>query len=136
MSGYWIIGIFIVFILLRLPLAFSMAIPAIIYLLIEGIPLEQVSHRMINSINSYTLLAVPLFIFAGNLMNVSGLTDRIFKFVLLIIGSIRGGLAQVNVLTSLVFSGISGAALADIGGIGKILIHQMNKTGYKPRDSA
>lgn len=136
MSGIWIIVIFLILIILRLPLAFSMSIPAIIYLYVEGIPFVQIPHKMVNSINSYTLLSVPLFIFAGNLMNESGLTDRIFSFVLRIVGRIRGGLAQVNILASLVFSGVSGAALADIGGIGKVLIDQMNKTGYRRRDSA
>ncbi|MRH41252.1 TRAP transporter large permease subunit [Aquibacillus halophilus] len=136
MSGIWIIVLFAFFIIIRLPLAFSMAIPAVIYLSIEGIPIHSLSHRMINAVNSYTLLAVPLFIFAGNLMNSSGLTDRIFKFILLIVGNIRGGLAQVNVLASLVFSGISGSALADIGGIGKVLIHTMNSSGYNQRTSA
>jgi len=136
MSGVWVVVLFLVLILLRLPLAFSMAVPAVIYLLAEGIPLSSVVHRMVNAVNSFTLLAVPLFIFAGNLMNYSGMTDRIFKFVLVIVGRIRGGLAQVNILSSLAFSGISGSALADIGGLGKIMIRAMNKAGYDPKISA
>jgi len=89
MSGVWVVVLFLVLILLRLPLAFSMAVPAVIYLLAEGIPLYSLVHRMVNAVNSFTLLAVPLFIFAGNLMNYSGMTDRIFKFVLVIVGRIR-----------------------------------------------
>jgi tripartite ATP-independent transporter DctM subunit len=77
-------------------------------------------------------VAVPLFIFVGNLMNLSGITDRIFRFAYTLVGRIPGGLAQVNVFGSLIFSGMSGAALADIGGLGRIEIDAMKKRGFDP----
>ncbi len=136
MSGLLVLGLFVVLLILGLPLAYSMAIPALIYIFLEGVPIDLLAHRMTNSLNSFTLVAIPLFILAGNLMNVSGMTDRIFDFVMKIIGRVRGGLAQVDIMTSLIFSGMSGSALADIGGFGKILMHAMKKAGYRDRDAA
>jgi tripartite ATP-independent transporter DctM subunit len=130
MSGLLVIIMFLVLALLGIPLAFSMAIPAALYLYIEGIPLEVVSHRMGNAVNVYPLLAVPLFIFAGNLMNTSGITDRIYDFANRLMGRARGGLAHVNIIGSLIFAGTSGAALADIGGVGNIEINSMKNEGY------
>ena len=80
----------------------------------------------------FPLVAVPLFIFVGNLMNLSGITDRIFRFAYTLVGRIPGGLAQVNVFGSLIFSGMSGAALADVGGLGRIEIEAMKKRGFDP----
>jgi len=130
MSGLLVIFLFLVLALLGIPLAYSMAIPAALYLYFEGIPLEVVSHRMGNAINVYPLLAVALFIFAGNLMNTSGITDRIYDFANSLLGRARGGLAHVNIVGSLIFAGMSGAALADIGGVGNIEIKSMKNQGY------
>lgn len=132
MSGLLVIFLFLVLVLLGIPVAYSMAIPAALYLYFEGIPLEVVSHRMGNAINVFPLLAVALFIFAGNLMNTSGITDRIYDFANRLMGSARGGLAHVNIIGSLIFAGMSGAALADIGGIGNIEINSMKNKGYPP----
>lgn len=136
MSGLMIIGIFLVLMVLGIPVAFSMIIPACMYMIIQDIPASTVIQRMIASLNSFPLLAVPLFIFAANLMNNSGITARLFNFSRLVVGRMRGGLAQVNVFASLVFAGISGAALADIGGLGNIEIEAMRKQGYSMKDSA
>ena len=76
-----------------------------------------VAHRMINGVDSFPLLAVPFFILAGNLMNTAGITERIFNFALALVGWMRGGLGNVNVGPSVIFPGMSGAAVADAGGL-------------------
>lgn len=136
MTGFVILGLFLFLAILKVPIAVSMAIPSILYIIANDIPLSIVAHRMTNSINSLPLLAVPLFIFAANLMNTSGMTRNIFDFAKLLIGKVRGGLALVNVLASLIFAGISGAALADVGGLGSIEMQAMNEQGYDPDVSA
>lgn len=136
MSGGIIVGLFVLLMLTGLPIAFSMAIPAGIYLVVNQIPISTIIQRMVTSLNSFPLLAVPMFILAANLMNNSGITGRLFDFTKLLVGRLRGGLAQVNVVASLVFAGISGAALADIGGLGNIEIEAMRKQGYTMEDSA
>ena len=118
MNGIEIVGLLLLLLALSVPLSVSMGIAGIAYIVISGIPISVIAQRMGNAVNSFPLLAVPVFIFAGCLMNTSGITTRIFDFAKLLIGPIRGGLAQVNVVASLIFSGISGAALADIGGAG------------------
>lgn len=136
MSGGMIVGLFVFLMILGVPIAFSMAIPAGVYMLVNQIPISTVIQRMVTSLNSFTLLAVPMFILAANLMNNSGITARLFNFSRLLVGRMRGGLAQVNVFGSLVFAGISGAALADIGGIGNIELVAMKDQGYSMEDSA
>ena len=131
MNGIEVVGLLLLLLALSVPLSVSMGIAGITYIVIAGIPLSVIAHRMGNAVNSFPLLAVPVFIFAGGLMNTSGITTRIFDFAKLLIGPIRGGLAQVNVIASLIFSGISGAALADIGGLGQIEIKAMEEQGYK-----
>jgi tripartite ATP-independent transporter DctM subunit len=118
------------------PIAVSLGLSSIIMILLAGLPLQVAVQRTVNSIDSLPLLAVPMFIFAANIFNAVGLTDRIFDFTRLLIGRLRGGLAQVNVLGSLIFSGISGAALADIGGLGSMQIRLMRKQGYTPEFAA
>ena len=86
-------------------------------------------------VDSFTLLAVPFFILAGNLMNTSGVTDRIYDFASSLVGHFRGGIGHVNVVGSIIFSGMSGSAVADAGGLGALEIKAMEKEGY-PRDFA
>ncbi|MDP2790253.1 MAG: TRAP transporter large permease [Rectinemataceae bacterium] len=136
MSGGIIIGLFVVLMILGVPIAVSMVIPSGLYMLVNQIPISTVIQRMVTSLNSFPLLAVPMFILAANLMNNSGITARLFDFSKLLVGRMRGGLAQVNVVASLVFAGISGAALADIGGLGNIEIEAMRKQGYTMEDAA
>jgi tripartite ATP-independent transporter DctM subunit len=112
-----------------------MGLPAAIYLLISGIPISVMVQRMVAALNSFPLLAVPLFIMAAGLMNSSGITERLFEFAKLLVGRLKGGLAQVNIVASLIFAGISGAALADVGGLGNIEIDAMTKQKY-PKDDA
>jgi tripartite ATP-independent transporter DctM subunit len=136
MNGGLVILIFLALMLFGLPIAISMVIPAGIYLVVHQIPITTVIQRMVTSLNSFPLLAVPMFIFAANLMNNGGITARLFEFTKLLVGRMRGGLAQVNVMASLIFAGISGAALADVGGLGNIEIDAMKKQGYSMEDSA
>ncbi len=118
--------------MLGFPVVYAILLPSIAYVLIEGLPLGLLTQRITYALDSFPLVAVPLFIFVGNLMNLSGITDRIFRFAYTLVGRIPGGLAQVNVFGSLVFSGMSGAALADIGGLGRIEIDAMKKRGFDP----
>ncbi len=136
MSGLTIIILFLIFIMAGFPIAVSMGLPAAIYLLINGIPISVMIQRMVASLNSFPLLAVPLFILAAGLMNNSGITKRLFEFTKLLVGRLKGGLAQVNIVASLIFAGISGAALADVGGLGNIEIDAMTEQNYPKEDSA
>lgn len=136
MTGLTIILLFLVLIVLKVPIAVSLGLPAFLYVWTHGIPVSVLSHRMVNALNSVPLLAVPLFILAGNLMNTSGISDRIFRSARIFVGRMKGGLAQVNILASLIFSGISGAALADVGGLGNVEIRAMRDQGYPDEQSA
>jgi len=111
------------------PIAFSIGIPSIIYLLIKGPHLITIQ-RLVGGINSYSLLAIPLFILAGNIMNVSGLTGVIFDFCAKITSRLKGGLGHANVLASIIFAGMSGSAVADAGGLGLVEIKAMREKGY------
>nr|WP_300311157.1 TRAP transporter large permease [Halomonas sp.] len=113
------------------PIAISLAGSCLIYVLLTGrVPDVVVVHRMVNGIDSFPLLAIPFFILAGNLMNNGGITARIFDFAKALMGWMRGGLGHVNVGASIVFSGMSGAAVADAGGLGTIEIKAMRDAGY------
>ncbi len=136
MSGLTMILLFLGLVVLGFPIAYSMGLASVFYLLTSSIPLSVLAHRVPNALNSFPLVAVPVFIFAGSLMNTSGITDRLFNTARLLVGKRKGGLAHVNVLASLIFSGISGAALADIGGLGKIEIKAMSDQGYDKGEAA
>ncbi|MDW5378098.1 TRAP transporter large permease [Halomonas sp. HP20-15] len=114
-----------------LPIAICLAGSCLIYVYLSGqVPDIVVAHRMINGVDSFPLLAIPFFILAGNLMNNGGITQRIFDFALALMGWMRGGLGHVNVGASIVFAGMSGAAVADAGGLGTIEIKAMRDAGY------
>lgn len=123
---------FLVSIFLGVPVAFSLGIASIAYLLLADIPLVIGAQMMFSGIDSFTLICVPGFILAGNLMNSGGITKRIIGFANSIFGSIRGGLGLVNISASMLFAGISGTALADAASIGGILIPAMVDEGYEP----
>jgi len=130
--GFIVVIAFLGLFMLGFPVVYAVLLPSIVYVLVEGLPLGLLAQRITYALDSFPLVAVPLFIFVGNLMNLSGITDRIFRFAYTLVGRIPGGLAQVNVFGSLVFSGMSGAALADIGGLGRIEIDAMKKRGFDP----
>jgi tripartite ATP-independent transporter DctM subunit len=125
-------------ILLGVPVAVSMGLTAVVTFLVMGQAdiLTMVAQRMYASTTSFTLLAIPFFILAGNLMNTGGITERIFGFARVLVGHIWGGLGQVNVIASMIFSGMSGAAVADAAGLGMIEMKAMKDNGYDWRFSA
>jgi len=137
MTGLETLGLVLVLIFVGVPVAYSMLSASLLYGLVNGLPIGSMILRAANSVDSATLLAIPAFIFAATLMNLGGVTHRIFDYVCKTrIGAWKGGLAQVNVVASLIFSGMSGAALADIGGLGKVEIKAMENGGYKTEDAA
>ncbi|MFC6488305.1 TRAP transporter large permease [Nitratireductor sp. GCM10026969] len=120
-------------IVLGIPVAIALAGASAIFIFLDGrIPDMVVVHRMVNGVDSFPLLAVPFFILAGNLMNTSGITERIFDFAKAIVGWMRGGLGHVNIGASVIFAGMSGAAVADAGGLGAIEIKAMRDAKYDP----
>lgn len=131
-----IILAFMALFILGLPVVVAIAVPALLYVAFAGFPLELMAQRMTYALDSFPLVAVPVFIFVGSLMNQAGITSHIYKFAHKLGGRVPGGLAQVNVIGSLVFSGTSGAALADIGGLGRIEIRAMTRAGFSRAYSA
>jgi len=126
-----LVGTFLVLMLIGVPVAISMAVASVLYLVFFGVaPDIIVAQRMIAGVESFPLLAVPFFILAGNLMNSAGVTGRIYSFAVALVGWMKGGLAQVNIIGSVIFSGMSGTALADAAGIGTIEIKAMKDHGY------
>ncbi|WGG46540.1 TRAP transporter large permease [Rossellomorea sp. DA94] len=127
---------FLILIFISVPIAFSLGISSIIYLLMADIPLSIVPQKMFAGLNSFVLLCIPGFILAGNLMNAGGITERIIGFTNNFVGHIRGGLGLANVGSSMGFAGISGTALADTASIGAVMIPAMKKEGYDADFSA
>ncbi|MBR5559347.1 MAG: TRAP transporter large permease [Oscillospiraceae bacterium] len=133
MSINFIIPLLIIFgsLLIRVPVAYGMIASALTYFLMTPGDPGQVVHLMGNGIfNNYVYLAVPLFMFTANVMNSGEITDRIFKFANGLVGRFRGGTGYVNVLASLIFSGMTGSAVADAAGLGIMEIDQMRREGY------
>jgi len=121
---------FFVLLFLGAPVFVVLGLPSALYLVIEGLPLELVPQRFFTGMDIFLLLAIPLFMLAGEVMNAGHLTDRLVEFSQAVIGKIRGGLAMVNVLTSMLFAGITGSAAADASAIGSMMIPMMSKQGY------
>jgi len=125
------LGVFLVSVFLGMPVAFSMMFAGIIAIIgIGGISLLLVPQKLFLSLNSFPMMAVPFFILAGQIMNTGGITRRLVNLSKALIGHFRGGLAQVNILTSMLFAGISGSASADAAAIGAVLIPAMVEDGY------
>ncbi|WP_299845046.1 TRAP transporter large permease [uncultured Paracoccus sp.] len=123
--------LWLVLLALGMSVALTLGVSSLAQLWMDGTPLVVIAQRMTKSISdSFPLLAVPFFIFAGNLMNTGGITERIFGLARVMVGHMRGGLGHVNVVASVVFSGMSGSALADAGGLGNMEIRAMRKAGY------
>jgi TRAP-type C4-dicarboxylate transport system permease large subunit len=125
-------GLFLFLTIGGVPIAIAMSGAALIYILVSGnLPPFVVVHRMVSGIDSFPLLAVPFFILAGNLMNNAGITNRIFEIAMALVGWLRGGLGHVNVMASVIFSGMSGTAIADAAGLGTVEVKAMKDQGYK-----
>ena len=134
MALWALVSLVVVGMLLRMPIGFSMLMAGVAYLLVKGQDLGLVAEQVSNGLyNSYVLLAVPLFVFAANIMNAGTVSERIFDFCRILVGRMRGGLAQVDILVSVIFSGMSGSAIADAAGPGLVTIKQMlKKPEYSP----
>lgn len=112
------------------PVAVALGVSSLYFIATSGMPSLVVLHNMVNGINSFPLIAVPFFIMAGHLMNTAGITTKIFTFARATVGWMHGGLGHVNVGASVIFAGMSGAAVADAGGLGNIEIKAMREAGY------
>ncbi|UXH46373.1 TRAP transporter large permease [Rossellomorea vietnamensis] len=131
MIGIGLVGLFLILMLIGVPIAFVIGIIALLGIFtVPYIPEVTVPMKMLNGIDSFVLLAVPLFILAANLMNHGKISQKLIDLSLTMVGHIRGGLAHANILVSMIFAGVSGAAQADTAGVGKILIPNMKKQGY------
>lgn len=120
----------VLFLIMGVPVAVSLGAASLIYVLIAGIPDVVVLHNMVAGVDSFPLLAIPFFILAGHLMNTGGITAKIFTFARSLVGWLPGGLGHVNVGASVIFAGMSGAAVADAGGLGNVEIKAMRDAGY------
>lgn len=123
--------LFAVFLVVGVPIAFSMGVSGLIYLLLSEVPLTAIPQEILGGVNSFTLLAIPLYIFAGELMETGGISRRILTLAHNLVGHIRGGLGHVVVVATLLLSGISGSSTADTAAIGTAMIPTMEDKGYK-----
>jgi len=126
-----LLGVFLFAVLIGVPVAFAMGISALVVFFHEGFPLLITFQRITSGVTVFSLLAIPFFIFAGELMLHGGIAIRLVRFAQALVGHIRGGLASVNIFSSMLFGGISGSAVADISALGSILIPVMKEKGYR-----
>ena len=124
------LGSFVLLLMLRMPISFTLGISSVLTALYLNIPLATLFQRMVSGIQSFSLLAIPFFILAGEIMGQGGISRRLITLANAFVGWMRGGLAQVNILASMFFGGISGSAVADTSSIGSILIPMMTDSGY------
>jgi hypothetical protein len=129
--AFWFAGL-----MLGVPMVTSMGLAAFAFVALNGMPVDIVPQKLAQSVNSFPLLAAPLFVLMGNIMNSSGITDRIFTFATACVGWVRGGLCHANILASVIFAGMSGSAVADAGGVGSLEIRAMKKEGYDAETAA
>ena len=128
-----LIGSMALLIAVHMPIAFAVGIACVVYVLLRGeLPLIVVPHRMIGGMDSFLLLAMPLFVLAGDLMNTGGITERLVGFARALVGHIRGGLGMTTVVSEYLFSGISGSSAADVSAVGSLLIPAMTRAGTGP----
>lgn len=130
------VSLFVGLLLLRCPVAYAMIASSAFFLFAEGLPELQLTLKIASGVDKFPLLAIPMFLLAGNLMNAMGVTERIFGFASTLVRHITGGLGHVNVVASIIFAGMSGSAVADAGGLGAVEIKAMNEAGYPPEVSA
>jgi tripartite ATP-independent transporter DctM subunit len=125
-----LLGGFLLLLILRIPITFSLATASIATALYLKIPLMAIVQQMVQGVKSFSLLAIPFFIIAGEMMGRGGIAEKIINLANVLVGRIRGGLGMVNVVDSMFFGGISGSAVADVASTGTIIIPLMNKKGY------
>ena len=125
-------GTFAIMLLMGIPVAFCLGLSSLATVLYMGIPPVVVFQQLSTGMNAFAMLAIPFFIYSGDLMIRGGIADRLIQFAAGLVGHLRGGLGQVNVITCTLFGGISGSAVADASAVGGIMIPQMVKRGYAP----
>ena len=133
LAAWVMFALFFAWCMFGMPIGHAMLASGIVYLLLSGQDIGLLASQSMNGLySSFVLMAVPLFIFSAEIMNASKITDRLFDFANLLVGHLRGGLAHVNIVASVIFSGMSGSALADAAGPGKLEVDMMVKAGYAP----
>jgi tripartite ATP-independent transporter DctM subunit len=125
-------GVFAVLLLIGTPIAFCLGIASLATILYMDLPAAVIFQQMNSGMNAFAMMAIPFFIYAGDLMIRGGIAERLINFASALVGHLRGGLGQVNVVTCTLFGGISGSAVADASAVGGIMIPQMVKRGYAP----
>ena len=130
MLGVIVLLLFCILLALRVPVSLSMLMASIVVILTMEVPLLVVPQYLVHGFSNFELLAIPFFILAAEIMNSGGMTTRIFKFGQAAVGWLPGGLAQVNVVGSVIFAGISGTAVADAAGLGRVEVKAMTDAGY------
>ncbi len=123
-------GTFAAALVLGIPISYALLLASLLVVLQEGLPTTVVVQQMFTGINGFTLLALPFFFLAGNVMNAGGISERLVKLAMALVGHFRGGLAHVNVVVGMFFAGISGSSTAEAAGIGTVFIPAMKKRGY------
>ena len=131
-----IFGGWLVAILTGMPLYISMAMASLVFITINGLPVATLPQKMAGAMNSFPIVAAPLFILMGNILGAAKITDRIVTFASALIGWVRGGYAHASIMTSIIFAGMVGSAVADAAGSGAIEIRAMRKAGYRPETAA
>ena len=132
MATFLLFAVFAACLILGVPVGFSLVVACVASALALGLPLIAISLKMGSETASVALLAIPLFIFTGELMLRGGLSDRMIALAASLVGHVRGGLGQVTVVGSTLFGGVSGSAIADVSAIGGTMIPQMQRRGYAP----
>ena len=136
MNAAILVILFLVLLFIGMPIAYDLGMVSLTGILLLGnIPVITVSQKMFSGLNSFILLAVPLFILAANLMNRGQISEQLIQVAVAMVGRFRGGLGHANVLVSMIFAGISGSSQADTAGIGKILIPAMEDNGYSKEEA-
>ncbi|MGI6383516.1 MAG: TRAP transporter large permease [Tissierellaceae bacterium] len=125
-----LLGLFILLLLIKVPVAFALAISTFITAGYLDIPAMVVTQQMVRSVSSFSLVAIPFFIVMGEILGRGGISDKLVAMADVLVGRVRGGLAMVNVMDSMFFGGISGSAVADVSSLGAIVIPMMEKAGY------
>ncbi|KPJ84273.1 MAG: hypothetical protein AMS17_16470 [Spirochaetes bacterium DG_61] len=126
-----------IFLIMGMPIAFTIGFPSILYIIVKNPDwLTIVPSRLFSGMNVFVFLAIPFFVMAGEIMSESKISERIINFTDSLVGHVRGGLAQVNVVSSMFFAGISGAALSDVAALGSVFIPAMEKNGYEKKFAA
>jgi tripartite ATP-independent transporter DctM subunit len=130
MFGFLALILFVILIFLNIPISVSMGIASAVCLMLMDIPMAVLPQKMVAGVQSWVLLAIPFYVLAAQIMNHGGIAERLFNFADELVGWIKGGLAHANILASMIFAGISGAAVADASGLGLVEIEAMDKAGY------